>query len=405
MFQSIIHRLLERRHFWRYASFSEIAELYASRTMRLLALRMISLFIALYLYQNGFSIMFIALYFMAYFTLKVFIAYFAARFAAKFGPKHGILLGNWLYIPALAAFTFVPEYGVYAVAVFGLFQAWSVTIYDLCYMVDFSKVKHSDHAGKELGFMQIFEKITTALSPLIGGAVAFTFGVEATMWLSAVLFALASWPLLRTGEQTKTGQKLDFTGFPWRATWRSFVAESAVGFDLIASSTVWVLFVALTIFAGAGDDLYLKIGALTSVTFVTSFVAAYVFGRLIDRRRGGDLLAISTLANAATHLSRIFITTPIGVATTNIANETATAGYTMAFTRGLFDTADRSGRRITYMLFVEIALNIGSALACGIFALCLLAFSSQPFSMQVFFGITAVYTLLMMAGNFVIYRK
>lgn len=406
MFQSIISRLLRRRHFWRYASFSEIAELYASRVMRLLALRMISLFIALYLYQNGLDLMFIAMYFMIYFIAKVFIAYFAAKFAAKFGPKHGILLGNLLYIPALVAFTFVPEYGIYAVALFGLFQAWSVTIYDLCYLVDFSKVKHSDHAGKELGFMQIFEKITTALSPLIGGAVAFIFGVEATLWLSAIIFAFASWPLMRSAEQTKTGQKLSFNGFPWRATWRSMVAESAIGFDLVASTTVWILFIALTIFAGSGDDLYLKIGALTSVTFMTSFIAAFVFGRLIDRRRGKDLLIVSTVVNSMTHLLRSFITTPVGVATTNVASETSTTGYSMAFTRGMFDSADRSGNRIAYLLCIEVALNLGGMLACAIFAICLYLFpASNTISMQVFFGVAAAYTLLIGVANFTLYRK
>lgn len=406
MIQSFITRMLKRRHFWRYASFSEVAELYASRTIRVLALRMVSLFIALYLYQLGYSIEFIAWYFAIYFAFKAAIAYFAARYAAHFGPKHGILVGNLLYIPALVAFTFVPEYGIYAIAAFGLFQAWSVTMYDLCYMVDFSKVKHVDHAGKELGFMQIFEKSTAALSPLIGGAVAFFWGVEATMWLSAVLLAVASWPLLRTGEPVKTGQKLELRGFPWRQTWRSLRAETAVGFDLFASATVWVLFIALVIFAGSGDELYLEIGALTSVTFVTAFVAAFVFGRLIDRRRGGELLRYSVLANAVIHASRGFVATPMSVALTNVINETATTGFTMAFTRGLFDTADTTGRRIVYMLYVEIALNLGSALACVALAACLWVMGGHEIAaMQLFFGVTAVYSLLLATPRFALYRR
>ena len=59
----MIHRasnsLLKRRHFWRYASFSEVAELYASRLLRIFALNMISLFIAVYLYNQGYSLPFI----------------------------------------------------------------------------------------------------------------------------------------------------------------------------------------------------------------------------------------------------------------------------------------------------------------------------------------------------------
>lgn len=399
MLQSFIHRLLERRHFWRYATFGEIAELYASRTMRVVALYMVSLFVALYLYQQDFSLLFIALYFAAQFALRIPLSFVAALYAAKFGPKHGILLGNLLYIPALVFFSFVPEYGIYAVIGFGFFQGLSMTMYDLSYLIDFSKVKHVEHAGKEIGFMQILERIAASLSPFIGGLIAFLYSPEATMWLSAVFFAAASWPLLRTTEQTKVGQKLDFRGFPWRQTWRSFRAETAVGFDAVASYTVWVLFLAIVIFQGSEDDIYLKIGAFASVTIVTSFIAAYSFGRLIDRRRGGDLLRIATVANALTHLFRPFVASAPAVIATNVTNELATTGYSMAFTRGLFEMADRSGHRIVYLFFIEVALNVGAMIAYLVLAV-LLTMTSAVFAMQIFFVITAAYVLLLRSGRF-----
>jgi MFS family permease len=405
MFPSFLHRLLLRRHFWRYATFDEVAELYASRTMRLIAQYMIALFVALYLYEHGFSVLFIACYFVAVFALRMPMAVVAAYYVARFGPKHGILLGNLLYIPALVFFALVPEYGIYAVVGFGFFQALSMVTYDLSYLVDFSKVKHVEHAGKEIGFMQIFERIAASLSPLIGGVVAFCFGAEATMWLAAALFAAASWPLLRTAEQTQTRQKLEFQGFPWRSTWRSMRAETAVGFDTVASNAVWVLFLAVAVFAGSSNDIYLKVGAFASITVVTSFVTAYVYGRLIDRRRGGDLLRIATVANALTHLFRPFVATPASVAVANITNEMATTGYSMAFTRGLFDTADNSGRRIVYLLFIEIALNLGATLACVVFAVLVLLLPTPTLAMQVFFVITAFYVLLLASGRFALYRS
>lgn len=405
MLQSLIHRLLKRRHFWRYATFDEVAELYASRTMRLIAQYMVSLFIALYLYQQHFSMVFIACYFLIAFLFRAVVSFPSAWYAARFGPKHGILIGNLLYIPALICFTYVPQYGVYAVIGFGFFQALSMTVYDLSYQIDFSKVKHVEHAGKEIGFMQIFERIAASLSPLIGGIIAFLFGPEATLWLSAALFGIASWPLLRTAEQTKTGQRLQFAGFPWRSAWRSLRAETAVGFDIVASNAVWVLFLAVVVFAGSSNDIYLKIGAFASITVITSFVAAYAFGRLIDRRRGGDLLRIATIANSLTHLFRPFVISPASVVVANVTNEIATAGYSMAFTRGMFDTADRSGHRFVYMLFIEVALNMGAAFGCFVFLVLLLILPTSTLAMQAFFVVTAIYVLLLMSGRFALYRK
>lgn len=401
----MIYRLLRRRHFWRYATFDEVAELYASRTMRMVAQNMISLFVAVYLYREGFTLLFIALYFAAYFLLRTVVSYPAARYAAYFGPKHGILIANLLYIPALVCFAFVPEYGIWAVLAFGFFQAWSMTTYDLSYLVQFSKVKHDKHAGKEIGFMQILDRGAVSLSPLLGGALASFISPEAVMLVSAAFFAIASWPLFQSAEQTATRQKLRFDGFPWRTTYRSMIAETAIGVDGFASNAVWVLFLSAVVFAGSANDVYVKIGGLLSISVITSFLAAYAFGRLIDRRRGRDLLRISTLANALTHVFRIFVVSPAGVAAANALNEAATTGYSMAFSRGLFDTADRSGHRVAYLFLIEIALNIGSMIAALMMAVLFLVVPGGGLAMQIFFGGTALYILLIMSARFQIYHK
>lgn len=405
MFQALIHRFLLSRHFWRYANFDEIGELYASRMMRLLAVLMINMFVALYLYQEGYSLLFIAVYYAISFLFRASAAYFAARFIAKFGPKHGILAGNLLYIPALIAFPFLSTVGLPAIIIFGVFQSLSMVTFDLAYLVDFSKVKHVDHAGKEIGYMQILERLTASLSPLIGGTIAFLIAPEATIWFSAVLFLLASVPLFRTREQVRLNQKLDFPRFPWRDTWHSIRAETAIGFDAVASNFVWVLFIAITIFGTSENSVYFLVGVFASITVITSFFSAYAFGRIIDWRHGGDLLNISSIANAATHVFRAFVTTPAGVAAANIGNEVATTGYSMAFMRGIFDTADNAkGHRIVYLLFISVAMNLGGFLASLTFALILMMNLPAVATFQMFFAIAAVYVLLALTARFKLYR-
>ena len=403
MIEAFIHRLLLRRHFWRHATFGEVAELYASRTMRVMAQQMIGLFIAVYLYEQGYSLKFIAIYMAINFGFRALVAYPSAKFVARFGPKHGILAGNLLYIPALIGFSLVPQFGVSAIVVFGFFQAVSMVTYDLSYLVDFSKVKHVEHAGKEIGYMQILERFTASISPFVGGLLAFLISPEIMMWLSAALFATAAIPLMRTREPVEH-QKLSFHGFQWKKARRSVLAETAVGFDNFASLGVWALFMAIVVFAGSGSDIYLKIGFFASITVVTSFLAAYSFGRIIDWRHGGDLLKVATLANAATHLFRPFVTGPVGVVAANVSNEIATAGYTMTFLRGVFDNADSSRHRIVYMYFIESAMNIGAMLA-ALTLLALVTFvPSTILALQLFFVVTAAYFLIVLGTRFRLYR-
>lgn len=302
-------------------------------------------------------------------------------------------------------FAFVPEWGLPAIVVAGAMQGLSAALYDLCHMIDFSKVKSVDHAGKEIAYMNIVEKIATGLSPLIGGMLAFVAGPQTTMLAAGLLFAMAAMPLFKTAEPTSTGQKLVFRGFPWKLAWRSFVAETAIGFDGLASSSAWSLLVAVAILGiHADNQVYAQLGALLSVVLLAALAASYVYGTLIDRKRGRELLRIAVVANSLVHLTRPFVSSPQVVAGVNAANEAATTGYAMSFMRGMFDMADLSGHRITYLGFIEIALNFGAMLSSIAILSFILIMGAVP-GMKSFYFLVAAVSLLIMTPKFRLYRK
>ena len=254
--------------------------------------------------------------------------------------------------------------------------------------------------------MNILEKIATGLSPLIGGLLALWLGPQVTMWAAAVLFACASIPLFATAEPTRVGQKLVFRGFPWQIAWRSLRASTAYGFDVLASGTVWSLFVAIFILGVSADSnvVYGQLGVLLSVVLFAALLASYTYGKLIDRRRGGELLRASVMANSLVHIARPFVQSPVIVGAVNVANEAATTGYVMSFTRGMFDTADLSGHRITYLGCVEMVMNFGASLAGAVFFLAISLFEDKV-GMQGFFFVAAAVGLLIATPQFRLYRS
>ncbi|QHN43239.1 MFS transporter [Candidatus Mycosynbacter amalyticus] len=404
MIQSVIHRLLLRRHFWRYATFSEVAELYAARLLRMTANSLVSVFVAVFLFKSGYSLVYIATFYSLYFAFKLFVSTPAALLTARIGPKHGMLVANLLAIPSLVALPLLPHIGEWALVIFTICQGTSISLYGICHLVDFSKVKHIDHAGKEISFMNIMDKIAAGVSPLIGGVIAWLASPELTMWLAAGLFLVAALPLLRTAEPVRVGQKLSFRGFPWRETWRSLVANVGVGLDNTTSIVLWPLFLTVVVFASSGSSVYAQIGGLATVTLFVGFIASQMYGVLIDRRRGGELLRYATIANSFTHAIRPFIYTPVSAALANVINETATTGYTMAFIRGMFDLADRSGHRIAYLLLIEMTLNLGSMFISLILLGFLLVLQAQAALSAAFFAAAAL-TLFISFANFPLYRR
>lgn len=405
MIQNLLHRILIRRHFWRYATFSEISELYASRLLRMLALNLAASFMSIFLYQQGFSISFIALFWGIFFFWKTIIALPAAAIAARIGAKHGILLSNLMYIPSMIFFALVPVYGSWLLILVVLLQGTSAALYSISYSTDFSKVKSVLHAGKEIAYMNIVEKVTTGLSPLIGGLLAFVFGPQVVLVIAAVLFSLAAAPLLRTDEQERPRQRLNFKGFPWHLVRPNIAAQIAIGFDAFTSGTVWTMFVAVYILGvTSANSIYAENGALLSVVLFAALGASYAYGKLIDQKRGKELLRIASIANSLTHAARSFILSPVSVAGLNIANEAATTGYTMAYTRALFDNADLSGQRITYLGIVELQSNLGAAIG-GLILFLLASVMEDKTSIHLFFFIAAAVVLLITTARFPLYRK
>lgn len=408
MIHRFIHSLLLRRHFWRYATFDEVAELYASRLLRMFAVHMVSLFIVVYLYNQGYSLVFIALYLAVYFLAKVPLAFVAAAITGWFGPKRMILLANLLYIPAMILFTQVPEAGtshaLTMIALFGVFQSLSATIYDYAYMVNFSKVKHAEHAGKELGYMHIVEKVASIISPIVGGLLATLFDPAVIMIVAACLFASSALPLLRTAEPIKTRQRVKWAGFPWRTTWRSMVAQTGVGFDVVTTGSMWSLFLLTMVFVTQQDGIYAIIGVLTAIGMAVAFISAFVFGRLIDKRAGGVLLKYGIIVKSLGHMMRPLTGNMVGAVAINAGSEVATTGYSMAFTRGMFDVADYSGFRLTYLLCIEIAVNIGASLAAAVAGL--LFYLTEPrFAFMLFFVFAAGYVLIIATPRFSLYKR
>lgn len=404
MIKSFLYKLLEARHFWRYASFSEIAELYISRTMRVIAMNIVAGFTSVYLYEEGYTLSFIMSFWMCFYIFRIALAFSSARIVAYFGPKHAILFSNLIYVPALMFLGLMEHFGLISIVLWGVFMAISTSLYANGFMVDFSKVKNAEHAGKELAFMNILDKVAVGVSPIIGGLIALWFGLPVVMWIAALLFALSAVPLFRSIEPVMTKRKVNIDGFPWRLAIRSYIAQVGVGIDFITTGVAWNLFIVIVIFPGVGWDLYVKLGALSSVTIFAAIVASYTYGKIIDKKKGGVLLRISVVANALVHLSRPFTANISSIVVTNVTNEVATMGYSMAFTRGVFDTADLSGHRIAFLCLNDIAGGIGASMACGLVVILVTMFGDID-GLRLFFVVSACTVLLIGTANFRIYRK
>lgn len=405
MIENILDRLFMRRHFWRHASFSEVAELYASRTLRMTALYLVGGFLSIFLYKNGYGITSIALFWLTLNLFRVVISLPLAKLVSIIGPKRSTFISNISYIPAMVGFALLPTYGIWMLAPIIFFEAISISLYSIAYNVGFSKVKSPSNGGKELAFMHIMEKLACGLSPVVGGFLALWFGPEVVLVISGALFLAAAVPLFKTGEKVKLRKPLNVRALPWKLIRGHIVPHAIFSFQAYIIGTVWALYVAVVIIGvGTGDEVYAVVGVLSSVVLFVSLIAAIIYGRLVDNKKGKELMQFSIVFLSISHLFRGITSSVVGVATLNAGTEAANTGASIPYVRALFDNADRSGNRIAYFGITEMVNGLGSTFASALLLVLGLAMGEAD-ALRSMFIIASGLTLLMLTARFPMYKK
>lgn len=402
MVKQFFLQLMKRRHFWRFASFSEVADLYAARLMRTIAINLGSAFISVFMLKLGYSIIVVALFWVAYFILKTVMAIPLAQMIAYIGAKKAILVSNFLYIPSMIAFVFLPEIGWPSLLVTGVFQSISAILYDMGYLINFSRVKNNNKAGREVALMNIVEKVAKSISPLLGGLLAMFFDPRITIVASILFFILAAWPMMRSEDSMTKGFRLAPRRFPWRTTSTSLMMQLPMGFDSFATTQAWSIFLVSLILTTSGNQAYAELGAITSIVLIVSLVSAHIYGKIIDQKAGAPLLFWTAVGNSILHIFRAFVRTPVMAVGTNAANEVVATGYSMAFMRGMFDVADRSGYRVFYIGMSQLMINLGAAFAASVLALFMVLFD-MTYGFGIFYVMTAVIVACTAFAKFKIY--
>lgn len=355
-----IYRLLRQRHFWRDVSFDQLSELYINTLFRALTLSITGLFVPVYLLQLHYSLTAILAVVTWYFTFRgLGLDVLAGYTVARFGPKHTMLVGYGLLALSTTMFLTLPHV-FWPIWLLGGLWGASASFFFVPFNIGFSKLKHSRHGGKELGYVTIMDKLGHATGPLIGGFVATIFGGQYIFLVAIVLLVIGIIPLFRSAEPVKTHQHLDFKNFHVGDIKRDLVSFAAMGIENNLCLYLWPLFLGL--FIVTDKTVYAKLGVLASVSLIAGIVSAHAFGKLIDQYKGRKLLRRSAIANGSLHLLRPFIQTyPIAFGV-NFLNEVVTPGYRMPYFKAYYDAADaHPGYRIVYLSSMETFASLSKA--------------------------------------------
>ncbi|HEY8109099.1 MAG TPA: MFS transporter [Patescibacteria group bacterium] len=398
MLKQALHRLLRRRHFWRNVGFDELSEIYVSTMFRSLALSLTNIFVPLYMLKQGFSIVEVMILATWYFVFRaVIFDLLTGWLVARVGPKHTIICSYWMLALSAVLFLTVPQMG-WPIWLLGGIWGGASSLFCIPFSVDFSKIKHKDHGGKELGYANVMEKAGGVLGPLVGGMVATFFGGQYIFLAGIFMLVVGAWPLLRTAEPIPTRQPFRPWSLPWRRIKHDLISFVPYSMELTWCGFLWPLYLGVFVLTGAAA--YAGLGLLASVSVVASIVAALTIGRLVDKHRGRLLLRFGATSNAILHLFRPFVTLYPTALLVNLANEAMTVSYHLPYRKGMYDRGDDiANRRIEYFAVMEFVGSIVKAL--GWVGLVLLTYVMPDTTVvKLGFVFAAISSLLIMTERF-----
>ena len=400
MFRKLFHRLLLPYHPWRRVTFTELSEMYLAVLLRTVSIGMVGIFVPVYLLKSGFMLPSILEFYVLFYAFGIFNDLLCGGLIARFGPKH-VMRTSFLLQTAFSLMLVELPHLPVPILLLSLVASLASTMYFLPYHVGFSKIKHPKHGGKELGFLQVMERVGGVVGPLIGGALATYVNPRATFLAAAGAMFIAAIILMLSPEPVQTHQKLNFRGLAIKKELSTYVSYVGFTVENSVSLYLWPVFLAAVVFS---YDAYLKIGTVSSVSVLAAVLVVIPLGRMLDKQKGKKMIQLGTAINALIHLVRPFISTLGGAVGLSALNEPITSVYRMAYLKGFYDSADdHPGYRIAYVTINEVVGDMARVVLWGLL-LVLSLFVSASLVCAAGFLVGAAASLLIRAERFAALR-
>jgi len=345
----------------------QMREFYASSAIFDFGTAMASIFEPIYLWQIGWHLRSIILFFLAAYAFYFLVAPLGASFARSRGYEHSIALSTPFLVLYYLSLYSIPRHDIFVVLAavsFGIFRMF----YWPGARSTIARYSNEDEGGRTLSGLNAFSVAAAVLGPLVGGLVIQQYGFDVLFLIVSAIILLSNVPMLITPERFEphTLAYLDAYKRIIRPEFRkTVIAHFGYGEEFI-SDYLWPLFILLII------PSYIGIGAVATGAGIVAIAAVFVIGRMTDEHHRHPIMHAGVFTTALSWLSRIAVVTPFGVALSQSLYRVARLTVQVPF----MTIAGQKARDYSVMkssLLYEMSIVIGKIVTAAM-ALFLLAF-------------------------------
>ncbi len=367
------------RVFLPYKMKRQVKELFVSTIIVNFALAMVQIFEPIYLYQMGYPLIKIAIFYLIVYVLYFFLIPFGAKFANKHGYENGMFLGTAFYVFFYISLFFIPNYPwlFYGAAIIYALQK---TFYWTGFHADFAHNSEDSEEAREISSVNVSNAIMFVLGPILGGLIITYFGFAVLFLVVSILFLISNIPMLLTKE------KFDHRTYEYKKVFdvfkrvniKNFLACMGYGEELVVQ-VLWPIFMSIIIVS------YSKLGSLVSIATGLTLLATLYIGKMCDSKNKTRILRFGSIIYSIVWFLRIFVRTITPVFLIDTASKISKSVVAVPIVAIFYEKAKEGKSKnhnsiMENVVNYEVGLIIGKVLACSVIILMISIFSLKDAS-------------------------
>lgn len=321
-----------------------------------------------------------------YFLLsRVPVALFSipsVKFIQRVGLGRSMVIGHLMYVLTFASLLAVEQVWWMA-PIAALFDGLHILFFWVPYHVLVVKNARLQHLGQDLGLIQFFVQLISAIAPAVAGLAIVILGYNSLFLLAVTLLLI----MTALTFQLESIQIKDVVSFQECWQWiqkRQFQQQAAafVGrYFNDATLAVWPLFVFLFL----GDVT--RVGYLYTAALLFSMVVSLFFGSYIDHHKKKNFFYLSGGVITVMWIARSFVTQVWGLLFVDSFERLSSNFYALFYDKQFVAAAKRL-QPLSHFTYREFFISIGAVLFWSLFILIFMSTESwTPLFLLAAFGV------------------
>jgi len=363
--------------------------MYITMAFNSFAENLIAIFVPIYLWQRGYSIIQILLFYLLWAVFWVLVSPIVVKLISIKGEKHTIFYSSFFLIIFYFGLNFVESWP-WLFYLLPLFAASRACFFWIGWHVNFVEHSNKKKQGRQIALVQAIAVFANFITPFVGGAIIFWLGWHYAFIIASIVLFLSVWPLLRTKD---TPEKINFSAkqiVKWivdKKHWRinlsffGYAAEAGIG------RVLWPVFIVIII--GSIE----KVGAIVSLSMIASIIVLYFIGRLTDKFSRRKIIKAGTLFYVIGWIGRIFADSTGFVFGIDTYKNIAGKAIDIPWSSRIYDLAKKE-KYFEFIVAKEIIFRLSRIIIIPILILLFWQFGFVAFFIS--FGIAATLSFLYM---------